>query len=153
VPFETPTRPVSAEASDSAALLVRLGDRHYGLPLGVVERVFPMAAVVPLPEQSQGLIGMLNLHGEILPVIDPRPRLGLPTPRMNAEHRLVLVRGGKPFLLWVDDVDEVVGVGREDVANVPAQHVSPVVPRVLRLAEKIVPLLAPTALEPRASFR
>jgi chemotaxis signal transduction protein len=138
---------------ERAVLLVRVGQRQFGLPLGVVERVLPMAAVVALPDAGQGLVGMLNLHGEIMPVVDPRARLGLPTPSVHVGHRMVLVRGTKPFLLWVDDVDEVVSLGPDDVTGVPAQQASPAVPRVFRLGTDIVPLLAPTALEPRAALR
>jgi purine-binding chemotaxis protein CheW len=140
-------------ARDAAALLVRIGQRQFAVPLNVVERVLPMAAVVALPDAGQGLLGMLNLRGAIVPVVDPRPRLGVPTPEAHPEHRLVLVRGMRPFLLWVDEVDEVVSLGPDDVTAVPAQQASPVVPRVLRLGNEIVPLLAPTALEPRAGLR
>jgi purine-binding chemotaxis protein CheW len=139
--------------SETAALLVRIGQRQFGLPLNVVERVLPMAAVVALPDTNQGMVGVLNVRGAIMPVIDPRPRLGAPTPDAHPEHRLVLVRGTKPFLLWVDEVDEVVSLGPDHVTSVPAQQASPVVPRVVRLGNAIVPLLAPTALEPRAALR
>ena len=36
---------------ESAALLVRLGDRQYGLPLASVERVLPMAYIAALPDR------------------------------------------------------------------------------------------------------
>jgi purine-binding chemotaxis protein CheW len=134
-----------------AVLLVRLGERAYGLPLASVERVLPMAYVLPLPESSDGLMGMLNLHGQVLPVIDPRARLGLPSPQVAAEHRLLLLRGRAPFLLWVDDVQEVVSVSAEELSAVPAEMASPLVPRVLRLGENLVQVLAPAALELRAA--
>ncbi len=137
----------------AAVLLVRLAERQYGLPLASVERVLPMAQVAQMPDTGDGLLGMLNLHGQVLPVVNPHPRLGLPTPRIAADHRLVLVRATAPFLLWVDSVDEVVSVAPDELSNVPAQQASPVVPRVLRLGDEIVPVLAPTALEPRGSFR
>jgi purine-binding chemotaxis protein CheW len=133
----------------SAALLVRLGGSRYGLPLSAVERVLPMAAVVAVPESGNGLLGMLNLHGNVLPVADPRARLGLSRPSVTADHRLILLRGDKPFLLWVDEVEEVVSLGPEAFSGVPSQQLSPVAPAVVRLGESIVPLLAPAALEPR----
>ncbi|TME40602.1 MAG: hypothetical protein E6I75_04285 [Chloroflexi bacterium] len=113
----------------TAVLLVRLGERQYGLPLAIVERVLPMAAVLQLPDSDEGLLGVLNLHGEILPVMDPHQRLGLARPVLAAEQRLVLLRSYTRFL----------------------QHTSPTITRVLRLGESIVPVLAATALEPRGS--
>jgi purine-binding chemotaxis protein CheW len=143
------TPPVSTDA-EHAVLLVQLGGRRYGLPLTMVERVLPMAYVLPLPDSGQGLLGMLNLHGEVLPVIDPRRRLGLGSPRIVPDHRLVLVHCGSRFLLWVDAIDEVVSGGAEALTVVPAGQTSPLVPRVLRLGEEMVPVLAPAALEPRS---
>src|SRR5215470_17872379 len=133
-------------AAADAVLLVRLGERQYGLPLSSVERVLPMAYVAPLPGTGDGLMGMLNLHGDVLPVVDPRPRLGVPSPKIAAEHRLVLLKGNAPFLMWVDDVEEVTNVRPEELSVVPAQQASPLVPRVLRLGDAVVPLLAPPAL-------
>jgi chemotaxis signal transduction protein len=141
---------MSFDAS-TAALLVRLNGQRYGLPLTAVERVLPMASVVAVPGSGDGLLGMLNLHGNILPVADPHGRLGLPRPDVTVEHRLILLRGDKPFLLWVDEVDEVVALPPDAFSGVPTQQVTPVVPTVVRLGEAIVPLLAPAALEPRGS--
>ena len=100
-----------------------------------------MAQVLSLPESGIGLLGMLNLHGHVLPVIDPRPRLGLPSPPPSTEHRLVLVRADAPFLLWVDEVETIKTVVG---SNVP--QASPLAPRVARLGDDLVPILASAAL-------
>jgi purine-binding chemotaxis protein CheW len=136
-----------------AILLIRLGGRQYGLPLESVERVMPMAQVLSLPDAGDGLLGMLNIHGQVLPVVDAHPRLGLPTPRVAAEQRLVLLRASVPFLMWVDDVEEVVVSSADALSLVPAQRGTPLVTGILRLGEIIVPVLAPAALEPRGSLR
>lgn len=137
--------------SSSAALLVRLGDRSFGLPLAAVERVLPMATVLPLPDAGDTVLGVLNLHGDVLPVIDAHTRVGVAKPNLAAEHRLILLRGKTPFLMWVDEVDEVVALGPEAYAGVPTQLPSPVIAGVVRLGATLVPLLAPAALEPVAA--
>ena len=137
---------------DGAILLVCIGEQRYGLPLDCVERVVPMAHILALPDTGDGLLGMLNLHGQVLPVLDPHPRLGLASPMFSVEQRLVLVRTRQSFLLWVDEVQEVVASTGDAATTVPAQQASPLVPRVLRLGESIVPVLDPAALEPRGSL-
>ncbi|HEV7666735.1 MAG TPA: chemotaxis protein CheW [Chloroflexota bacterium] len=132
----------------AAVLLVKIGQRRYGLPLTAVERVLPMAFVLTLPDTDHGLLGMLNLHGQALPVIDPHQRLGLPTPKLSLDHRLILMRSSVPFLLWVEEVDEVVESGADAMSAVPAPDSNGIVPRVLRLGDELVPVLAPAALEP-----
>ena len=56
--------PEDAAATEQAfaMLLIRLGERHYGLPLDAVERIMPMAQVLALPDTGDGLLGMLNLQ-------------------------------------------------------------------------------------------
>ena len=143
-----PSTTLSTTAAAGAVLLIHLADRACGLPLACVERVLPMAYVLPLPESGRDLAGVLNLHGSILPVVDPRPRLGLPTPPFTPEQHLVLVAGETRFLLWVDSIDDVVpGVAAQAE---PMPQVSPVVAQVIRLGDQIVPILAPTAFEPRS---
>ncbi len=132
--------------TSSSALLVRLGGRQYGLPLSAVERVFPMAEVLSLPSVDAGLHGMLNLHGEVLPVVDPRPRLGLTSAGVAIEHRLVLLRGNSLYLLWVDDVDDVVSINPDQLSAVPSSE--PLVANILRMSDGIIPVLAPGTLEP-----
>jgi chemotaxis signal transduction protein len=137
--------------AEYAVLLVQLGGRRYGLPLAAVERVLPMASVLALPDASQGLLGMLNLHGEVVPVIDPRRHLGLGSPRISPDHRLVLLGGGScRFLVWVDAVEEVVSEAASALTVVPTGPSNPLAPRVLRLGDEMVPVLAPSALEPRS---
>jgi chemotaxis signal transduction protein len=138
----------AAELGGVSLLLVKLGERQYGLPLACVQRVLPMAFVLGVPNTGDGLLGMLNLHGQVLAVIDPHPRLGLASPNLGADHRLVLLTGDVPFLLWVDEVDAVVTGAADALSVVPGQQASPLIPHVLRLGDTIVPVLAPTALEP-----
>ena len=144
-------RPNTPATQVETVLVVRLGERQYGLPIGAVERVLPMAYVSPLPDRNDGLLGMLNLHGQVLPVLNPRPLLGLPDRAPAAEHRLVLVSSTTRFLVWVDTVDEVVACTPESLSEVPSQQANPLVRAVLRLGESIVPVLAPAALEPGRS--
>jgi purine-binding chemotaxis protein CheW len=151
--FATVPKSAAAAQSGVSLLLVKLGDSQYGLPLECVQRVLPMAFVLGLPNTGDGLLGMLNLHGQVLAVIDPHPRLGLPSPMLDADQRLVLLSGNVPFLLWVDEVDAVATGAAGALSVVPGQQAGSLIPHVLRLNDNIVPVLAPSALEPRGTPR
>jgi purine-binding chemotaxis protein CheW len=132
-------------------LVARISDRAYGLPLDAVERILPMAWVTSLPERTGSLVGFLNLHGSVLPVVDPRARLGLSAPSLDADQRLVLVSAAQRFLVWVDAIDEIVQVDPEHISSVPGVDHRSLVQRVLRVGDQILPVLSPTALDPAAA--
>ena len=74
-----------------------------GFPLEDVERVLRAAAVTPVPGAAGCLLGMLDLHGEAVPVYDTRRLLGLPHRDLQPEHRFVLTRGAGRRAVFVAD--------------------------------------------------
>jgi purine-binding chemotaxis protein CheW len=140
--------PEPAALNSEAVLLLRLGGRRYGVLLSHVERVLPMAAVSPLPDQPIGMLGVLNLHGAVLPVVDPRPRLGLPSPAWTADQRLVvLAAASERFLLWVDELEDVVDHAADALSAIGSAGGQRLTTHVLRLANELVPILSPRALQ------
>jgi chemotaxis signal transduction protein len=109
-------RPV--DGADDTRLLVigRIGDHRFALPAAAIGSCLRMAAVTPLPDVPGGVVGVLNLNGVILPVVDPRPRFGLPTPPYHPEQYLVLVRARRDYLLWVDRLEQTFAARRGDFA-------------------------------------
>jgi chemotaxis signal transduction protein len=131
-----------------AILLFTLGGARYGLPLTHVERVLPMAAVLRLPDRSSGMLGVLNLHGAVLPVVDPRPRLGIASPTWTADQRLiVLTTPTLRFLLWVDGVEDVVDQAPEPISGLSSAASTRLTTHVLRQPGELVPVLSAAALQ------
>jgi len=95
-----------------------LGGAWYALDLGVVERVVPMAAVRPLPRAPQVVLGAFNLHGEVVPVVDVRRRLGLAPRGFALTARFLVARAGRRRLALA--VDEVASVREVDAGAVVA---------------------------------
>lgn len=95
-----------------------LDGNGYGLPLRVVERILPMVAISPLPKAPPIVLGVVNVHGTVIPVVDLRRRFGLPSRDYGLGGRLLLARTSRRLLAF--PVDEVLGV-----SEVPAEDVSP----------------------------
>lgn len=95
-------------ASTEHILVYSLNERLYALDLDAVERVVRAADVTPLPESPDTLLGVVNLQGEIAPVIHLRRRFGLPERAIIPDDHFIVVRvTGRRFVL---PVDAVVGV-------------------------------------------
>ena len=101
-----------------------LTGQRYALPLHMVERVFLMAEVAPLPKAPAIALGVINLHGTIIPVLDIHRRFGFPPRGYGLAAHLLVARTSRLTLAL--PVDEVLGV-REVAAEaaIPADTVLP----------------------------
>jgi purine-binding chemotaxis protein CheW len=59
-------------------LVFTVGNREHALPVEDVIEVVRMVAVTPLPDAPASVMGVINMRGRIIPVIDLRTRLGMP---------------------------------------------------------------------------
>jgi purine-binding chemotaxis protein CheW len=95
--------------SELTTLLVFLLDsQRYALPLEVVERTVRAAAITPLPQAPQIVLGVLDLGGTILPVLNVRRRFSLPERDIQPSDQFLIARAGKrPVALVIDAAAEV----------------------------------------------
>ncbi len=70
--------------------LFSIEERHFALGLSRVERVFPAVAVTPLSDGPDIVLGIINLHGRIIPVVDLRRRLGYASRPIRLDDSLVI---------------------------------------------------------------
>jgi purine-binding chemotaxis protein CheW len=95
--------------------------QRYALALGAVERVLPMVAVSPLPAGPAIALGVINVHGTVVPVVDVRRRFGLPARDFGVTTRLLIARAGRRTLaIPADEVLGVVEVASEGVVSTNA---------------------------------
>jgi chemotaxis signal transduction protein len=59
--------------------IVRLAERLYAFPSGSVAEMLAMPSVRTLPRTPEWIRGLINLRGSVLPLVDLRSRLGLPS--------------------------------------------------------------------------
>jgi len=86
-------------------LMFFVGERRLALPLDAVERVVRAVEVTPLPEAPATVVGLINVQGRLVPVLDLRPRFGLPPRAIEPDDHFVLARGaGRTVALWADAV-------------------------------------------------
>ena len=85
-----------------------LEQQRYALDLRAVERVLPMVAVSPLPQAPPIALGVINLHGQVIPVLDLRRRFGWPVRDYGVAGHLLVARTCRRLVAL--PLDEVVGV-------------------------------------------
>lgn len=124
-----------------------LENELYGIDTAQVKEIARMEEITPIPRCPQFIEGVLNLRGQILPVVCLRKRLGL-APRTDAKAtRIVIIdTEGLKVGLIVDGVTEVSDVAQALVTSAPDIAASPFVRGVCHHGEALVSLLDPVKL-------
>ena len=157
-PREAPSAQTAAPAREELIVLVfRLGDDEFGIPIDAVVEVAQVPSqITRVPKTPKFLEGVVNLRGEVLPVVDQRRRFDLPKLEKNEARRLVVVKTERHRAgLIVDSVSEVLRTDPENVAPPPDltdEKTSRLVRGVINLekVDRMVLLLDPTELLTRA---
>jgi purine-binding chemotaxis protein CheW len=112
----------AAVAKASLELLeFRLARESYALEIRYVGEVFPLKNLTPLPCTSPFVLGIVNVRGRILPVLDLKKFFELPEQGSTDLHRIILVHGNDLELGLLADV--IVGV-----RAVPVDSLQPSLP-------------------------
>jgi purine-binding chemotaxis protein CheW len=89
-------------------LLFQLGGRLYGLPIEDVVEVAAMVELLPLPGSLPEVLGVVNRHGAVLPMLDLRRVFGVEAEPVNsASVFVVAVHNERQVGLVVDSVERV----------------------------------------------
>jgi purine-binding chemotaxis protein CheW len=99
-----------------AVVVFAAGGQRYGLDLDVVDRALAMVAITAVPGAPAGVVGAINVHGEVVPVLAvPGSRAAAEAP--SAAQQLLLARTSRRLLaLIVDDVQGVLEVPSAAIA-------------------------------------
>lgn len=100
-------------------LTFSLGTDRYGIPLLSVKEVLAMPEIKSVPETPAYFLGLMNLRGQIVPVIDMRTKLGL-KPIARTESTVIISDCGDSVIgVVVDSVDSVIAPNVEDISPPP----------------------------------
>jgi len=101
-------------------LTVNLADEEYGVDILAVREIRGWTPVTRIPQAPSYVLGVLNLRGAIVPVLDLRLRFGLKREEYTATTVTVIVTvAGRNFGVVVDAVSDVVDVDAAAVRPVP----------------------------------
>ncbi len=93
-----------------------LDEQQYALPLKSVQRVVRMVEIIPLPKAPEIVLGVIDLEGNIIPVMSMRRRFGLPEPETRLTDQLIVADTATRSIALV--VNSVTGVVERTVAEV-----------------------------------
>jgi purine-binding chemotaxis protein CheW len=100
----------------------RAGQQLFGVEIHSVIEVISLCEIAPLPGAPPFMEGMIDLRGQILPVVDLRKRLGIREIQTTMQTRILILRMNSRNLgLIVDQADQVYTVPVESIQSPPEQ--------------------------------
>jgi len=91
------------QAGSKQILLFSMDEPRYALELSAVERVVQAVEIMPLPKAPVLVVGVINVQGQIIPVVDIRPCFGLPPHEVNLNDQFILARTSRQRVALVAD--------------------------------------------------
>lgn len=89
-------------------LIFHVDDRKLALDISSVEQVCPAVEITPLPSSPAAIVGLVNVHGSIVVVLNLRKKLGIAQREIELSDQLVIASADeRQFALLVDEVTEV----------------------------------------------
>lgn len=98
----------------------KLAGETYGINVMQVQEVLRYTEIAPVPGASYYVLGIINLRGKVVTVIDTRSRFGLPSGEINDNTRIVIIETGSHVVgILVDAVAEVVYLRQSEIDMTP----------------------------------
>lgn len=114
---------VSATSDDQQLQLVtfEVGHEEFAVDILVVQEINRMMTITSVPQSPQDVVGVINLRGRIIPVIELRTRFGLEAVERGNDSRIIVVDvSGRTIGFIVDKVNEVLRISGNIVDPAPS---------------------------------
>jgi purine-binding chemotaxis protein CheW len=111
----------SAAGVGGKFLTFYLRGEEYGLEILKVQEIIGVMAVTPVPRTPDFIVGVINLRGKVIPIVDLRLKFGMELLAHTEETCIIVVQAnGVQIGIVVDKVSEVVDIAGENIEDTPS---------------------------------
>jgi purine-binding chemotaxis protein CheW len=130
------------------AAIVSIGGELFTIDIRCVREVFVVESITPVPGMPSGLVGVTNLRGSVVPLLDLRAMIGLSS-EAALKYAVVLNRGDSQVGVLVDTVPEIRTLSKDLFLQAPAgngEGRNPFVSTVVNLEDRLSGVLETSAV-------
>jgi purine-binding chemotaxis protein CheW len=110
--------------SSNAYIIFSVDDQYYALPVGAVKQIIRAVQTTFIPEAPELLSGLINMSGEIIPVINIRKQFKLPQREITVSDRIIIAWASFFTIAFV--VDDIADIAEFSVSDItPAEEIFP----------------------------
>lgn len=127
--------------SDERFLCFSLGTEEYAIPLLNVREVLAVPEITKLPSSPNFILGVTNLRGQIISIMDLRTKVGVTVQKTGEEGVVICDVGPNTFGFVVDSINSVLNPELALISEKPDSHggaASQFIKRVYRADNRIV---------------
>lgn len=132
----------------------RLGEQAYSIDIMQVREIRGWTPATPIPHSPDYVMGVINLRGTVLPIVDLAARFGQPPTVATPRHAIIVTQiAGRTVGLLVDAVSDILTINERDIQ--PTPDVASAVARsfvkgVMALDGRMISLISTDTLMPEA---
>ena len=124
-----------------------IGEGEYALDINYIESVVDMLPITRVPEAPYEMEGIINLRGEVIPLVNSAKLLGIETQDMEKKGKIIVLNyNGKKFGFLVDEIKEVTDVSEKEIEAVDETIgiSSNYIDGIIKRGNKLIILLKPS---------
>ncbi len=101
-------------------IVIKIGDEQYGIDIKYIDNIVRMQHITRVPKVAPYLKGVINLRGEVIPVMSIRLKMDLPEDEVTKATRIIILKLEQYGMIgvMVDEVKEVVTLDNSQIEKV-----------------------------------
>jgi len=136
----------NSELDENQIVSFIMDDDVYGIEIMDVQEIIKVGKITRIPNTLNYIEGVLDLRGQILPIIDLRKKFGLTAKEINESSRIIVLNLNEIIIgIIVDAVSEVLRVNKDAIKQPPKiislDDKSNIIKRIVRLEDRLLILL------------
>ncbi len=101
-------------------IMVKFDNEQYGIDIAYIDNIVRLQPITRVPHTQEYFLGIINLRGEIIPVMSLRRKFDLPDKENTNASRILIIKyeGNAKIGMLVDEVKEVVTLSEDDIEKI-----------------------------------
>jgi purine-binding chemotaxis protein CheW len=115
----------------------KIGKEYYGLPIENVLSIEKPSKTTRIPNAPDYVIGLINLRGDVIPVVDLRTKLGMEKKQVDKDSRIIIIKEKEIVVgLMVDSSKDVLDIDEENVDKPPTDESNTIIDYISGIGKK-----------------
>ncbi len=101
-------------------IVVKFDEEQFGIDIKYIDNIVRMQRITRVPNVQSYIKGVINLRGEVIPVVSIRLKMGLEEDEITKTTRIIIIKleNGETIGMLVDEVKEVVTLEKSEIEKV-----------------------------------